>query len=63
MSSSAKKRCSEGRHRKEPVVRISMDNSEIIFYNQINDAVKEGFTGPSITKVCRKRLNQHKGYR
>lgn len=40
-----------------------MDNSEIIFYNQINDAVKEGFTGPSITKVCRKRLNQHKGYR
>ena len=62
MSLSAKQRCLEGRHRKESVVRISLDGSEIVHYNMIEDAVKEGFTGPSIVKVCKGRLKQHKGY-
>ena len=62
MSLSAKQRCLEGRHRKESVVRISSDGSEIVHYNMIEDAVKEGFIGPSIVKVCKGRLKQHKGY-
>lgn len=63
MSDSAKQRCAEGRHRKESVVRVSLDNSEVVYYEKIDDAVKEGFTGPSIVKVCRGRLNKHKDYK
>jgi hypothetical protein len=63
MSDSAKQRCAEGRHRKESVVRVSLDNSEVVYYEMIDDAVKEGFTGPSIVKVCKGRLNKHKDYK
>ena len=63
MSDSAKQRCAEGRHRKEPIVRVSLDNSEVVYYEMIDDAVKEGFTGPSIVKVCKGRLNKHKDYK
>ena len=63
MSDSAKQRCAEGRHRKESVVRVSLDNSEVVYYEKIDDAVKEGFTGPSIVKVCKGRLNKHKDYK
>lgn len=62
MSESAKQRCAEGRLHKEAVVRVSLDGTEVVHYETITNAAKEGFTGPSITKVCKGKLNQHKGY-
>ena len=42
---------------------VCLKNDVIIHqYSSINDAVKDGFSGPSISNVCAGRQKSHKGY-
>lgn len=45
------------------VKRISIKNPlDIKVYNGINEAEKDGFHGPCISRVCKGKQKQHKGY-
>ena len=48
--------------KKTPVIRIDSDGN-VKEYDSLNDAKKEGFTTPSVSRCCKKETKSYKGYK